>query len=89
MYVLSAQWCESQDMGRYMAPTIVITSLASFLGFFSSSALIDNDPLRRMYTGLAGGLCGILASLLTTLRNVQKVGAHILILMLSGSVCSL
>ena len=56
----------------FLGPIIVVTSLASFLGFLSSSALVDSHKFSRTLVGLTSGLCGVIATALTALRNSQK-----------------
>jgi len=72
MYVTSAQFYDAQDLMRYLGPIIVVTSLASFLGFLASSSIVDEDRDLRVLVGLCSGLCGVIATTLTALRNAQK-----------------
>lgn len=72
VYVMSAQFYDGRDLGHYLAPIIVVTSCGAFLGFLSSSSVVDAHPAARTAVGLLSGLMGVLATTLTALRNAQK-----------------
>ena len=72
MYVSSAQFYDFRDLSQYLGPIIVVTSLSSFLGFLSGSSFVDTHKTSRTLVGLASGLCGVIATTLTALRNAQK-----------------
>ena len=72
MYVSSAQFYDFRDLCKYLGPIIVVTSLSSFLGFLSGSSFIDQHKTARTLVGLSSGLCGVIATTLTALRNAQK-----------------
>jgi hypothetical protein len=62
----------NQDLSRYLGPIIVVTSLASFLGFLSSSSVVDDNKALRTTVAMLSGLSGVVATTLTALRNAQK-----------------
>ena len=72
MYVMSAQFYDFRDLTRYLGPIIVVTSLASFLGFLSSSSIVDESKSLRTSVAMLSGLSGVVATTMTALRNAQK-----------------
>ena len=53
MYVSSAQFYDSRDLMKYLGPIIVVTSFSSFLGFLSSSSIVDDHKARAAQNFLA------------------------------------
>lgn len=73
---VAAQYYEKRDFYLYLMPVIITTSVASILGFLSCSALVDDHPTYRSTNSLCLGFCGIVASVLSALRNVSKLHVH-------------
>eukprot|EP00614_Pseudopedinella_elastica_P026745 CAMPEP_0172618000 /NCGR_PEP_ID=MMETSP1068-20121228/75802_1 /TAXON_ID=35684 /ORGANISM="Pseudopedinella elastica, Strain CCMP716" /LENGTH=187 /DNA_ID=CAMNT_0013423989 /DNA_START=21 /DNA_END=584 /DNA_ORIENTATION=- len=72
MYVMSAQYCDAQDLTKYLGPVIAVTGLSSFLGFMAASSLLANMDQLRNLTSLVAGFLGIMATTITALRNAAK-----------------
>jgi len=72
MYVMSAQYCDAEDLKKYLAPIIVVTSLASVCGFAAGSAYVSMDEDLNNWVSLASGLLGVLATTITAVRNTVK-----------------
>jgi hypothetical protein len=72
LYTVTAQFFDRRDLKFYLAPIIIATSMASFLGFMSCSVLIDDNSNLRCLVGLSTGICGVVATALTALRNTSK-----------------
>lgn len=70
--VMSAQFYDHRDLTKYLGPIIVVTSLSSFLGFLSSSSIVDDKKEARTTVALLSGLAGVIATTMTALRNAQK-----------------
>jgi len=72
MYVMSAQYCDGQDLNYYLGPIIGITGVASFCGFLASSSLVSGDPKLRNMISLFSGMLGVVSTTITALRNSSK-----------------
>jgi hypothetical protein len=73
---MAAQFCESRDFYFYLMPIIIATSLASITGFLSCSTLVDDHPVYRPMNGLCVGFCGLVATVLSALRNSYKLNVQ-------------
>jgi len=72
MYVASAQYCDKKDLNLYLIPIIIITAVASFLGFVAGSALMNKHEHIRTDVSLGSGILGVLATAITAIRNTAK-----------------
>ena len=69
---MSAQHYDKVDLNWYLGPGIVVTGVASFLGFLASSSLVANNAELRGSISLLSGFLGVAATTITALRNSVK-----------------
>lgn len=69
---MSAQHYDKIDLNWYLGPGIIVTGVASFLGFLASSSLVANNAEVRGSISLLSGFLGVAATTITALRNAVK-----------------
>jgi hypothetical protein len=71
MYVCAAQHNDKVNNSKYVIPAMLVTSIASFISFCSSSTLIP--MIGRSMLALFVGLLGTIATIITAMQSAYKL----------------
>ena len=53
---MQAQYCEREDLARFVVPTLLLTAVASALGFLSTSSAVGAEGYKYNMAALITGV---------------------------------